>query len=121
MLNEIKKRTSTRLQDSKGKDIYLIDYPEYYARGIFSIDGYQDILDKKDEFLTDWEKRAPMGFHGTRGKKMILNTLQELEKRGVMGFRVSKRQFLSFPFLYTLLSLQQSLQFLVYIYLVSIE
>ncbi|XP_017752255.1 PREDICTED: tachykinins isoform X2 [Eufriesea mexicana] len=86
ILDEIKKPTTTRFQDSKEKDIYLIDYPEYYGRGIFSIDGYRNILDKKDEFLKEWEKRAPMGFHGTRGKKMILNALEELDKRGIVGF-----------------------------------
>lgn len=70
--------------------MYLIDYPEDYGKRVLSMDGYQNIPDKKDELLGEWEKRAPMGFYGTRGKKIILDALEELEKRGIMDFHVSK-------------------------------
>nr|BAC76400.1 preprotachykinin [Apis mellifera] len=87
ILDEIKKKT-TRFQDSRSKDVYLIDYPEDYGKRVLSMDGYQNILDKKDELLGEWEKRAPMGFYGTRGKKIILDALEELDKRGVMDFQI---------------------------------
>lgn len=90
ILDEIKKRAATRFQDSRSKDVYLIDYPEDYGKRVLSMDGYQNIPDKKDGLLGEWEKRAPMGFYGTRGKKIILDALEELEKRGIMDFHVSK-------------------------------
>ncbi|XP_017893260.1 tachykinins isoform X2 [Ceratina calcarata] len=82
ILDEIKKG---RFQDSKDKDVYLSDYPDY-GRRAFPTDRYENILDKGDEYLREWEKRGPMGFQGTRGKKMILDTLEELDKRDVMAF-----------------------------------
>ncbi|XP_012344213.1 tachykinins [Apis florea] len=86
ILDEIKKKAATRFQDSRSKDVYLIDYPEDYGKRVLSMDGYQNIPDKKDGLLGEWEKRAPMGFYGTRGKKIILDALEELEKRGIMDF-----------------------------------
>lgn len=88
ILDEIKKKTAARFQDSRSKDVYLIDYPEDYGKRVLSMDGYQNILDKKDELLREWEKRAPMGFYGTRGKKIILDALEELDKRDVMDFQI---------------------------------
>lgn len=92
ILDEIKKKT-TRFQDSRSKDVYLIDYPEDYGKRVLSMDGYQNILDKKDELLREWEKRAPMGFYGTRGKKIILDALEELDKRDVMDFQIVSKLF----------------------------
>lgn len=73
--------------------MYLIDYPEDYGKRVLSMDGYQNILDKKDELLREWEKRAPMGFYGTRGKKIILDALEELDKRDVMDFQIVSKLF----------------------------
>lgn len=55
------------------------------------MDTYESIRDKKIRFLREWEKKAPMGFQGMRGKKMILDTLEELNKGSVMDFQVNKR------------------------------
>lgn len=87
ILDEIKK-TTTRFQDPRSKDMYVIDYPEDYEKRILSMEGYPNIFDKEGEFL--WEKRAPMGFHGMRGKKLILDPWQDLDKQDVMEFQVSK-------------------------------
>ena len=83
ILDEIEK-TTTRFQDPRSKDMYVIDYPEDYGKRILSMEGYPNIFDKEGEFL--WEKRAPMGFHGMRGKKLILDPWQDLDKQEVMGF-----------------------------------
>lgn len=48
----------------------------------------QDAREKMKEFPAEWEKRAPMGFQGMRGKKALLD-IEELEKRALMGFQVS--------------------------------
>lgn len=84
-------------QDPKSKEIYSLDYPDDYGKEMLAM-GYQDTRDKKDEILGEWKKRAPMGFQGMRGKKTILNAIEELEKRAIMGFHVSKRSLLDLRF-----------------------
>ena len=87
ILDEIKKKATTRFQDPRGQDVYLIDYPEDYEKRVLSMDGFSNVFDKKDEF--PWEKRARMGFQGTRGKKLILDTWENLDKPSLMDLHVS--------------------------------
>ncbi|XP_017794032.1 PREDICTED: tachykinins [Habropoda laboriosa] len=85
ILNELKKRSTMGLfQDLRGMETYQDDYPEDYEKKMLSMDEYRNIRDK-EEFLREWEKRAPMGFQGTRGKKMILDALGDLDIHGVQG------------------------------------
>ncbi|XP_076173461.1 tachykinin [Ptiloglossa arizonensis] len=86
ILDEIDRRAiMSGYQDPKSKEIYSLDYPDDYGKEMLAM-GYQDTRDKKDEILGEWKKRAPMGFQGMRGKKTILNAIEELEKRAIMGF-----------------------------------
>ncbi|XP_053997598.1 tachykinins [Hylaeus anthracinus] len=86
ILDEIERRAALAgLQDPNSKETYLLDYPEDYEKRILAM-GYQDVRDKKDEILGEWEKRAPMGFQGMRGKKTIFDAIEELEKRAALGF-----------------------------------
>lgn len=68
--------------------MYIFEYPQGYDKRLLAM-GFQGMRGKKDEFPTDWEKRAPMGFQGMRGKKTLLDEIEELEKRAIMGFQVS--------------------------------
>lgn len=77
-------------QDAGGKKPYVFDYPEEQGRRSIAA-GQQDVRDRKEEIVGEWEKRAPMGFQGMRGKKMLLEAIEELEKRAVTDFHVSKR------------------------------
>ncbi|XP_076396113.1 tachykinin isoform X1 [Megachile rotundata] len=77
ILDELKER---RFLDPRENYINS-DYPEEKR-------WYQGVCDENDD-PAEWEKRAPMGFQGTRGKKIILDALEELEKRD-MDFQVSK-------------------------------
>ncbi|XP_043250224.1 tachykinins [Colletes gigas] len=86
ILNDIERRAAfTGFQGGNNKETYLLDYPEDYEKRLLAI-KYQDMRDKKDEILEEWEKRAPMGFQGMRGKKTMLDAIEELEKRAIVGF-----------------------------------
>ncbi|XP_033332744.2 tachykinin isoform X1 [Megalopta genalis] len=86
ILNEIERRNTMGYQD---EDTYLFDYGEDYdARTPSMTVGRfrdEDARDGKNEILDEWEKRAPMGFQGMRGKKVILDAVEQLEKRARMG------------------------------------
>lgn len=86
ILDEIKER---RFLDSREKEGYF-DYPEASEKRTW----YQGVCDENDD-PAEWEKRAPMGFQGTRGKKIILDALEELEKRDMdfQGLRGKKDPF----------------------------
>ncbi|XP_043528315.1 tachykinins isoform X1 [Frieseomelitta varia] len=90
ILDQIKKKATTRFQDPRGQDVYLIDYPEDYEKRVLSMDGFSNVFDKKDEF--PWEKRAPMGFQGTRGKKSILDTWENLDKPSLIDLHDFERR-----------------------------
>ncbi|XP_043528316.1 tachykinins isoform X2 [Frieseomelitta varia] len=77
-------------EDPRGQDVYLIDYPEDYEKRVLSMDGFSNVFDKKDEF--PWEKRAPMGFQGTRGKKSILDTWENLDKPSLIDLHDFERR-----------------------------
>ncbi|XP_076294272.1 tachykinin isoform X1 [Lasioglossum baleicum] len=90
ILNEIEKRNTMGYQDTRDPDTYSFDYSEDYDTRIPSImvGRFQEdgLRDKKDEILAEWEKRAPMGFQGMRGKKAILDAIeQQLEKRALIA------------------------------------
>lgn len=76
------------LQDMRGRKMYIFEYPQGYKKRLLAM-GFQGMRGKKDEFPTEWEKRAPMGFQGMRGKKALLDEIEEFEKRAIMGFQVS--------------------------------
>ncbi|XP_076644323.1 tachykinin isoform X2 [Halictus rubicundus] len=89
ILDEIEKRNTMGFQDTRDPDMYSFDYSEDYETripsmtfGRFQEDGSRD---KKDEILGEWEKRAPMGFQGMRGKKAILDAIEQLEKRALIA------------------------------------
>ena len=79
ILEEIRKRTVTRFPDPREE--YLIDYPEDLAdRGTWST-VYQSICDKNEDIAG-----ASAGFQESRGNRIILDALEELEKRTDMDF-----------------------------------
>lgn len=75
-------------QGMRGKKTYVFEYPQDYEKRVVAM-GFQGMRGKKDEYPTEWEKRAPMGFQGMRGKKTLFDEMEELEKRAIMGFQVS--------------------------------
>ncbi|CAK9812136.1 hypothetical protein ANTPLA_LOCUS7304 [Anthophora plagiata] len=86
ILDELEKRSAMGLfQDSRGMETYQDDYPADYEKRMSSMDEYRNIRDKQEDFLREWGKRAPMGFQGMRGKKMIVDALGEVDVRGVQG------------------------------------
>lgn len=74
-------------QGTREKKTYVFEYPQSYEKRVLAM-GFQGMRGKKEEFPTEWEKRAPMGFQGMRSKKTLFDELEELEKRA-MGFQVS--------------------------------
>ncbi|XP_078036730.1 tachykinin isoform X2 [Augochlora pura] len=104
ILSEIEKRNTLGYQDARDADSYLFDYSEDYDARIPSLTvgrfQEEDARDRKNEILGDWEKRAPMGFQGMRGKKAILDAIEQLEKRarmaGFHGMRGKKDSFASY-------------------------
>lgn len=89
VLSEIEKRAAMSFQDTGGKETYAFEYPQDYEKRVLAM-GFQGMRGKKEEYPTEWEKRAPMGFQGMRGKKTLLDEIEELEKRAIMGFQVSR-------------------------------
>ena len=87
ILDQIQKRAATRFQDPRGQDVYLIDYPEDYEKRVLSMGGFSNVFDKQNEF--PWEKRGLIGFQGTRGKKLILDTWENLDKPSLIDLHVS--------------------------------
>lgn len=73
---------------TRGKKTYVFEYPQDYEKRLLAME-FQGMRDKMKELPTEWEKRAPMGFQGMRGKKALLDEIEELEKRALMGFQVS--------------------------------
>lgn len=84
MLDEIEKKAAMDFYSTRGKKMYFFEYPEDYEKRLLAM-GFRG---KLKEFPVEWEKRAPMGFQGMRGKKALLDEIEELEKRTVMGFQV---------------------------------
>lgn len=73
---------------TRGKKTYVFEYPQDYEKRLLAM-GFPGIHDRMKEFPTEWKKRAPMGFQGMRGKKALLDEVEELEKRALMGFQVN--------------------------------
>lgn len=73
---------------TRGKKTYVFEYPQDYEKRLLAM-RFRDMHDKMKELPAEWEKRAPMGFQGMRGKKVLLDEIEELEKRALMGFQVS--------------------------------
>lgn len=73
---------------TREKKTYIFEYPQDYKKRLLAM-GFQGTRDKMKEFPAEWEKRAPMGFQGMRGKKALLDEIEELDKRALMGFQVS--------------------------------
>lgn len=88
MLNEIEKKPAIGFYDTNGKKTYVFEYPQEYEKRVLAM-GLQGMREKMKEFPAEWEKRAPMGFQGMRGKKSLLDEIEELEKRALMGFQVN--------------------------------
>lgn len=85
MLNEIEKKAEMGYYGTNGKSTYVFEYPQDYEKRLLAM----GLHDRMKEFPVEWEKRAPMGFQGMRGKKALLDEIEELEKRALMGFQVS--------------------------------
>lgn len=83
-MREIEKKAAIGFHGARGKNPYAFDYPQGYEKRLLE-KNFQGARNNKEELPADWEKRAPMGFQGMRGKKTLL---EELEKRAVMGFQV---------------------------------
>ncbi|XP_020300426.1 tachykinins isoform X2 [Pseudomyrmex gracilis] len=83
ILREIEKKAAISFHDTREKKPYAYSYPQGYEKRLFEM-NFQGARSSKEELPADWEKRAPMGFQGMRGKKALL---EELEKRAVMGFQ----------------------------------
>lgn len=88
VLNEIEKKAAMSSYDTNGKKAYVFEYPQDYEKRLLTL-GFQGAREKMKDFPAEWEKRAPMGFQGMRGKKALLDEIEELEKRALMGFQVS--------------------------------
>lgn len=87
MLGEIEKKAAMDFYGTREKKTYVFEYPEDYEKRLLAM-GFQGTRDKLKEFPREWEKRAPMGFQGMRGKKSLFDEIEELEKRTIMGFQV---------------------------------
>ncbi|XP_070155338.1 tachykinins isoform X1 [Polyergus mexicanus] len=86
VLGEIEKKAAMDFYDTREKKTYVFEYPEDYEKRLLAM-GFQDTRDKLKELPGEWEKRAPMGFQGMRGKKSLFDEIEELEKRTIMGFQ----------------------------------
>ncbi|XP_031832293.1 tachykinin [Nomia melanderi] len=105
ILNEIEKRTAMESDYSEDYETRML--PMLMTGSMvqpmtmtMATDRYQgSVRDKKDTILEEWEKRAPMGFQGTRGKKAVIEAIEQLGKKALMGFhgmRGKKDTFVSY-------------------------